>query len=207
MLPFAGAFSPGLPIKETGQGDHPPRTFAAQTPGSLPRPAWAVLATLLGHPLALHPLREAIEAADPRFAGLADLEADGEGRRVAGSGAPPVPAPAPLPHCEPGETLRLLPVETLYGSELLSSLSPPLAAVVPAPHALLHADDAARLGLADGDRARLTTPLGHFSVAVHLSDRMAPGLVLMPRLRGTPLAAFVPGAGHLDCRLEKEAGT
>jgi NADH-quinone oxidoreductase subunit G len=96
-------------------------------------------------------------------------------------------------------------VEALFGSELLSSLSPPLAAVTPAPHVLLHADDAARLGLAEGERARLTTPLGHLKVALRTSDRMASGLVLVPRLRGTPLACFLPGAGHLDCRLEKEA--
>ncbi|HXV22324.1 MAG TPA: molybdopterin-dependent oxidoreductase, partial [Desulfuromonadales bacterium] len=204
MLPFASVFSPGLPIRETGGGDHPPRTFTAETPGSLPRPAWAILAALLGHPLALRPLRQELAAEDPRFARLAELAPAGEGERFAGTGTP-AGAPAPLPpHCEPGGTLHLLPVETFFGSELLSSLSPPLAAVTHAPHVLLHIADAAGLGLAEGERARLSTVLGHFAVTVRTSDRVARGVAILPRLRGTPVEVFVPGAGHLDCLLEKE---
>jgi NADH-quinone oxidoreductase subunit G len=95
-------------------------------------------------------------------------------------------------------------VETLFGSEILSSLSPPLASVTPAPHVLLHTADAARLGLAEGESARLSTALGHFSVTVQTSDRMARGVAILPRLRGTPVEVFVPGAGHLDCLIEKE---
>jgi NADH-quinone oxidoreductase subunit G len=95
-------------------------------------------------------------------------------------------------------------VETLFGSEILSSLSPPLAAVTPAPHVLLHTADAARLGLVEGEPARLSTALGHFNVTVQTSDRMAPGVAILPRLRGTPVEVFVPGAGHLDCLIEKE---
>jgi len=203
LLPFAAAFSPGLPIHETGGGDHPPRIFAADTPGSLPRPAWAILAALLGHPLSLHSLRLEMAIEDLRFARLAELGSTGEGERVNGTGLQ-AKTSAPMPHCEPAGTLRLLPVETLFGSEILSSLSPPLAAVTAAPHVLLHVDDAADLGLAEGEQARLSTNLGHFSVAVRTSDRMAKGVAILPRLRGTPVEVFVPGAGHLDCLIEKE---
>jgi NADH-quinone oxidoreductase subunit G len=204
MLPFAAVLAPGIPIRETGGGDHPPRNFTGGTPGDQPRPAWAILAELRDESPSLATIRGEIEAGDSRFAGLAALDPEGEGRRVTGGGTP-AGAPALLPpHCEPGGTLRLLPVETLFGSELLSSLSPPLAAVTPAPHVLLHAADAVRLGLSEGETARLSTALGHFSVTVRTSDRMARGVAILPRLRGTPVEVFVPGAGHLDCLLDKE---
>jgi NADH-quinone oxidoreductase subunit G len=204
MLPFAAAFAPGISIRETGGGNHPPRSFTGGTPGDQPHPAWAILTELREASPSLATIHREIEARDPRFVGLAGLAPGGEGQRVVGSGLP-AGAPAPLPpHCEPGGTLHLLPVETFFGSELLSSLSPPLAAVAAAPHVLLHTDDAAGLGLADGEDARLTTALGHFSVTVRTSDRMARGVAILPRLRGTPVEVFVPGAGHLDCLLEKE---
>jgi NADH-quinone oxidoreductase subunit G len=204
LLPFASAFAPGVPIRETGGGDHPPRSFTGGTPGDQPHPAWTILAGLRDESPSLARIRREIEARDPRCAGLSALNPEDEGQRVTGSGTP-AGAPSPLPpHCEPGGTLRLLPVETLFGSELLSSLSPPLAAVTAEPHVLLHAEDAAGLGLSEGVRARLSTALGHFRVTVRTSDRMAKGVAILPRLRGTPVEVFVPGAGHLDCLLEKE---
>lgn len=42
-----------------------------------------------------------------------------------------------------------------FAGEALAALSPPLAARAPAAHLLLHPDEAARLGLAEGDRVRL----------------------------------------------------
>jgi len=203
LLPFASVFSPGLPLQATGGGDHPPRSFAAETPGSLPRPAWAVLAALLGHPVALPPLRQEMATHDPRFAPLAGLGPEGEGARIAGPGAP-APPEARAASDLPAGSLPLLPVEAPYGSELLSSLSPPLAAVTPEPHLLLHADDAAHLGLAAGERIRLTTPRGELVLVLRTSARMAPGVALLPRLRGTVAEPFLPGAGPIPCSIEKE---
>jgi NADH-quinone oxidoreductase subunit G len=204
MLPSAAVFSPGISIRETGGGNHPPRSFTGGTPGDQPRPAWAILTELQEESSSLAVIRSEIEARDLRFAGLANLDPDGEGRRVTGGGTPAGALASLPPHCEPGGTLRLLPVETLFGSEVLSSLSPPLASVTPAPHVLLHAADAATLGLGEGEPARLSTALGHFQVTVRTSDRMARGVAILPRLRGTPVEVFVPGAGHLDCLIENE---
>jgi len=204
MLPFEAAFAPGLPVRETGGGDHPPRVFLGETPGSLPRPAWAVLAALLGHPLALRPLRQQLEQTDPRFTGLAELATEGEGRRTTLPAASDRPAAVPAEDVT-ADALHLLPVETLFGSELLSSLSPPLAPVTPEPHLLLHADDATRMDFSAGERVRLSTALGEFVVTLRTSERMAPGLAILPRLRGTPVELFVPGSGSMPCRIEKEA--
>ncbi|MHB1397711.1 MAG: NADH-quinone oxidoreductase subunit NuoG [Trichloromonadaceae bacterium] len=201
LLPFAPVIAPGVPIRQTGHGDHPPRSFSRETPGSQPRPAWATLAELLETSIDLSVLRHQLEQAFPAFAGLASLELEGSGLRVSGLGSPPsavAPAAAPA-----GAGLRLLATETLFGSELLSCLSPPLAAVTPAPFVLLHPAEAETLGLSDGQRLRLTTPFGFASVALKLSAEMAPGLVIAPRLRGTALENLVPGGGLLTCSLSR----
>lgn len=49
----------------------------------------------------------------------------------------------------------------------------------------IHPDDAAGLGLADGERARLTTARGSAVVVVELSDRMQRGHVSLPNGQGT----------------------
>ncbi len=202
LLAFARVFDPGLPIRVTGAGDHPPRSFRTDTPGDQPHPAWAILAALAGINPSLPELRRALAAADPRFAGLAGIAPDDGGRRVTGRGVLPPPAECSYPHCVPEGTLRLLPVESFAGSELFASLSAPLAPLRSEPTVVLHAADGARLGLADGDPARLTTALGHLPVMVRLSERMASGLVIAPRLRGSALEVLVPGGPPLECRIE-----
>src|SRR4029453_667508 len=44
----------------------------------------------------------------------------------------------------------------------------------------INPDDATRLGLADGGRARLSTKRGSAEVAIELSDRMQPGHISLP---------------------------
>jgi anaerobic selenocysteine-containing dehydrogenase len=44
----------------------------------------------------------------------------------------------------------------------------------------IHPNDAVRLGLTDGDRARLSTQRGSSEVAIEISDRMQPGHVSLP---------------------------
>jgi anaerobic selenocysteine-containing dehydrogenase len=56
--------------------------------------------------------------------------------------------------------------------------------------ALLHPSDAARLGLADGALARMTSPHGEVPVVVELSAAMSPGVVSLPHGWGHDL----PGA-------------
>jgi NADH-quinone oxidoreductase subunit G len=203
MLPFATVFDPGRPIELTGGGDHPPRTFEPTTPGSLPRPAWAALAGLRGATLSLAGIRRGLEEADPRFAGLASLDPLGEGRRVNGQALPPgTRADSPSRH-RPEEMLWLVVTESLFGSEAIASASPVLDPVRPAPHVWLHIEDGARLGIADGDLVRLRTDLGDMAANVRLSDAMAPGVVVAPRLRGSELDILVPGMLR-DCLLAKE---
>ena len=70
---------------------------------------------------------------------------------------------------------------------------------------MIHPEQADAAGMADGDRAILTTHLGHCHVGVRVTAEMAPGAVLAPQLLGSALEGLVPGSGPLDCRLEREA--
>jgi len=206
MLAFGRVFQPGLPIRVTGAGNHPPREFVPETPGALPCPAWAVLAEFLGIEPELRNIRRQLTEVDPRFAGLTRISAGDEGRRVEGGGMLPPPAPAIFPHCQPARTIPLLVVENLFGSEILAGFSAPMDAVRPEPFVLLHPRDAEALGLADGDRAHLVAERGRALVRVQVTSAMAAGAAIVPRLRHTALAAFVPGA-RIDCTLEKEGGS
>ena len=123
---------------------------------------------------------------------------------MTGTGDVPAAPPPSLPQEEPEKGLRLLATECLYGSEAIASFSPVLDPVRPDPHVLLHPDDASRLGVAAGETIRLTSDLGPTTATVRLSAAMSPGLVVVPRLRGTPLEIFVAGSGPRGCRVAKE---
>jgi anaerobic selenocysteine-containing dehydrogenase len=45
---------------------------------------------------------------------------------------------------------------------------------------LIHPGDARRCGVADGERARVTSEAGSIEVAVEVSDEMMPGVVSLP---------------------------
>ncbi len=201
---FEQVIEPGISIRETSSGDHPPREFSLETPGALPRPAWQMLAQVLDLPGDLPAIRQQIATADERFDALTSLTADETGPRITDPVVLPDTAPDELPQCVPGETLPLLPVQGFAGSDWLAHLSAPLQPLEGEPTIWLHCDLAVRLGLAEQDQARLTTPLGHCHVTVRTSARMADNLVLVPHLWGTALEGLVPGGRHIDCRLEKE---
>jgi menaquinone reductase, molybdopterin-binding-like subunit len=60
----------------------------------------------------------------------------------------------------------------------------------------INPDTAGKLGLADGQTARLSTPVGSAKVRVHYSDGIMPGLVAMPRGLGhTAYDAYLAGKG------------
>lgn len=89
-----------------------------------------------------------------------------------------------------------------------------LEAVCPEPMVEVNPEDAARLGLADGDRARLTSRHGQIEVKVTLTTRVNPGVVFLNfhfaeapvnRLVGTALdpVAKIPEYKSLAVKVEK----
>ena len=201
---FLPVIDPGLPIRETGAGNHPPREFFHETPGSAPEPDWWLLAQLLERKADLADVRNAIEQSDERFTGLSAIVAETTGLRLSAKGSLPPAEDKELPHATVPDTLTLLAVAGPVGSHWLAHLSSPLAATEPLPYVCLHPEQADKLGLAAGDPARLTTHFGHCHVVIRIEEQMVDGLVLAPQLWDTALEGMVPGS-MLDCQLEKEA--
>jgi NADH-quinone oxidoreductase subunit G len=201
MLRFQQVFQAGQPIRQTSEGNHPPRTFSPFTPGSRPRPAWTVLADLVGRPEDLSALHRRIIDRDRRFTGLENLSAGEEGCRIEFGGRPQ--AAPPPPRQSPVDGWRLLACQSLYGSEPLSRLSAALTPVLPEPWAWLQGEEARALELAEGDLIRLHVAEQQVLLPVRLCDDMAEKLVIVPHLRGTSLGDFHPGIGPIPCRVEK----
>lgn len=73
-----------------------------------------------------------------------------------------------------------------YNSGTMTRRTPNLA-LLPDEHLDVHPDDLARLGLADGDSAKVSSRRGSVTVHVRASDALAPGQVF--------LAFHFPGIG------------
>ncbi|MDO3378688.1 NADH-quinone oxidoreductase subunit NuoG [Geoalkalibacter halelectricus] len=208
MQAFDPVLAPGIPLRETGAGDHPPRVFSAETPGALPRHAWDVLGELLGEQISLSAVRSAMEADEPRLSGLAALASDGEGVRAAAPAAPTEArsgAGVGEKEAAPQGEFNLLVCEDLFGSEEIGGYSAPLDGVRPAPCVQLHVEDAARLNILAGQKVRLLAADQELVLPAVLSAQGAPGTVVVPRVRGGVTATLVPGGGARFCRIEAEA--
>jgi len=204
MQAYARVLDPGVPLRDVAAGSFPPRRFAASTPGSEPLDDWLILERLLGRSENLLELRAELEQRDPRLAGLTGLSPGDSGRRLS---LPPlaalIPQPRP-PQTATTDGLRLLAVADTFGSGLLASLCRHLQQLVPDPYVRMSRLDADTYAVSDGDRVRLTTQHASAEVRVHVEAGLPPGLLLVPRLRNTPLEMFVPGSTAWPCRIEKE---
>ncbi len=131
----------------------------------------------------------------------ADVESDADADAVIAVATPPAPpvalltwdrtaAPAPTVPVD-GYALRLVAARTLYGSDSATRRSPALAAFAPDAGVLLvHRTDRERIGVADGERVRVTSAGGSVEVTV-VADPATP-------LGTAFLAANRRGAGAAD---------
>ena len=82
-----------------------------------------------------------------------------------------------------GDSLEVILTDWTFGTEELSSFSPPLRELESGPRVSMHTDDAARLGLNLGDGVRIRLDEGDVEVDVWIEKDMAPGVVVLPRHR------------------------
>uniref|UniRef100_I2PZH0 NADH-quinone oxidoreductase, chain G n=1 Tax=Desulfovibrio sp. U5L TaxID=596152 RepID=I2PZH0_9BACT len=184
--------APGLPVLFDGHGDHPPRPYDRALPGTDPRPGQVLCAALAGElrldwrqtPLAA--LAAGIPAlTDVDFAALPEegLRPDYGRLRTNATPADKPEAPAAFPA---SQGLAVILDDALFGTEEFGRYAPlavSLAGKADTDGAvLLHADDAAALGLADGEAAVLEAGDRLAPVRVRTSRRMARGVVVVPRL-------------------------
>ena len=84
----------------------------------------------------------------------------------------------------PGEWL-ILPVSHVFGTEELSSLSPAIKALAPPPYLAINSGHAGRLGLAEGQKVRLSVQLDELTL--HLDPKIPEGIALIPKGTDMPL--------------------
>jgi NADH-quinone oxidoreductase subunit G len=186
-----GAFRGGEPISQTGGGDHPPRTFRQDIPGREMGAAWSALLTIGGktpdrQPLDLTAWLAEAHPALARLPGIADFPPEGirlnltESPRERFQGGPA----RPLDEDDEDEAyLTLLIVDSTFGTEELSHLSPALRERETPPSLYLHPADAGELALSAGDTVRIATEAGTLDLPVRTSDAMARGTMVIPRHR------------------------
>ena len=192
----------GIPISQWGQGSHPPRVFLPEIPGGEPQPGGNALAALgaalagTKAPLFREELDTWLTELNPVFGPLLELPISAAGVRL---------LPESLSNNEfsrpnkatlddlPEDRLELLLVDRTFGTEELSAYSPPIQEVEKPPRLTLQSRDAARLGLAPGDRVSL--PLGEESLTLEVEtvENMAPGVMLLPRHRQLNWQKFPEG--------------
>ena len=184
------AYSGGIPITQIAGGEHPPRIYGEGIPGDGPAAAWQLLANLIENERqqATEDLRAGIwEWLTETVSGLKDLaaieEIPDEGVRIYR-----VPDTSTRFSVEPlrgsstiDDSLELLAVEQIFGTEALSCLSDCLTELAGSPAVWMHADDADELNLADGDRVSLELARGNIEAILQVADKMAAGTLVIPR--------------------------
>jgi hypothetical protein len=84
---------------------------------------------------------------------------------------------------DPKDSLEVILTDWTFGTEELSSFSPPLRKLEKSPCASMHTNDAARLGLGLGDKVKIKLDEGDVEVDVWVEEDMAPGVMVLPRHR------------------------
>lgn len=183
----AKALAGGIPISQTGRGNHPPRTFTPKIPGGdLPRPE-TLLCRLSGQ--AATEVNTWLAKGSGEFAPLlAGADAVVSNGRIPPPGLRlptselELPLP-PLPQRPDKKTLTLLLVEDIFATERLASLSPAIIERTQAPSLKINPEDAACWNVADCDKVAIQTDSGKIVVSLEITAKVAPGVAVMPRHR------------------------
>jgi len=193
------AYKGGLPIVQSGGGDHPPRIYGTGIPAADIRPAWQLLADLAGKNAG--PVFDRVWLADliPEIADLPawdDIPDDGvrlqsaaiADLRFIGQNAFALDkAGARDP------SLELVLVDWTFGTEELSACSACLRELETEPYATMHTDDADALKLIDGDRIEIETENGSLEINLRVAENMACGVLVIPRHQRLAWQVFETG--------------
>jgi NADH-quinone oxidoreductase subunit G len=185
------AHSGGLPISVTGQGSHPPRTFQNHIPGADMLPAWKTILNISKTmPIAsVEDILTWMEKTFPQLSGLSKMH-DRDVRLYGGN--PSLSAPDNT-RSETG--FEILAVASVFGDELLSTYSSCLEDSGEKHIQVSHVD-AQALGIVHGDSIVLDLPHESLELEARVSDRTAPGILVIPRREGLFWQQF-DSQGHL----------
>jgi len=189
------AYLGGTPIAQVSAGNHPPRIYASEIPGGEPRPGWQALAELVheeqqsDEDTTRSSVLQWLSELNPAFATIPAIdELPDDGIRMSSPEEPSSRFSLDwLNELErkqsPADSLELVLANWTFSTEELSQNSPPLVKLEKEPSVFMHVDDAARLGLSNGDRVTIVLDRGSVEVGVSVKEDMAPGVIVMPRHR------------------------
>lgn len=182
----------GIPIGQISRGDHPPRVFGGEIPGSEPKPTGEILAELSQamslQGISMEGLGSWLSQENPVFNDLGKSDPPGDGERLVHRQSTSAPFSTDWlvqsrMEKGPGEHLELLTVESTFGTEELSSYSKFIHQVEKAPCLHMNVKDAERLGLNNKDRVSLSMDGGAIEVELCVVENMASGMMFLPRHR------------------------
>jgi NADH-quinone oxidoreductase subunit G len=182
-------YAGGIPIEQVSAGDHPPRTFRKDIPGSEPKAAWQILEELAEVMSSVSKISTsdlwAWLAKENSVFGSLKLSDSPEDIRLtpgqrSGSLFSPVPFERPP---SPVDSLQLLLVDWTFGTEELSAYADTVQQVEKAPYLCMHPKDAMRAGFKNKDRVMLHLDGGPLEIEVIVAENMAPGIMVLPRHR------------------------
>lgn len=212
-LQVAGkSYRGGLPIVQSGGGDHPPRYYGTGIPESAPQPAWQIVEGLMGKRSGAD--FDRILLADI-ISEIADLpswdEMPDDGVRLQSASNPDLHFKGQSVFAidtngPGGGGLDLILVDWTFGTEELSALSGCLQELEPEPYAILHTHDAAELNLDHGDRFVIETESGSLELPLRAAENMAPGILIIPRHRRINWQIFDPGRVRIRRDQIRKAG-
>ena len=184
----------GVPIVE---GEHPPRFYRDFVPGGDHLPAWKALWEIAGTALpdtgpsdispsdfipAEHTSFEVFKDGNYPIDGIRILPGKSASRWNSRSGSEQASQDMDFEE-KPGSSdgLELLTVEWMFGTTEFSVWSDSLFASLTEPYMSMHSKDAQLAGLSDGDRVSVELDNGSMEIRVSVSDRMAEGVLVIPR--------------------------
>jgi len=181
----------GSPISQVSGGGHPPRVFTNDIPGGEPKPAWQILAELAGTDADNEERPgnfcwDIVADGAPNLEGLRQLPYPADGLRIIPETAPTLIFSISAPQetrKNPEGLLEVLLVDRTFGTEELAGYSEIISQVEEPPCVYMHAEDAQKAGLADGDRVVMHLDRGALEMPLSVSEDMAKGIVILPRHR------------------------
>jgi NADH-quinone oxidoreductase subunit G len=185
----------GISIAQVGGGDHPPRVFGSEIPGGEARAAFRLLdqigagSSVEDESTSRRNLRSWLSANVPALAKMPpfdELTEDGVLINSSDEGVVQFSLDwqEEKDKCDITEDLlEIILTDWTFGTEELSSFSPPLRKLEKKPCIFMHVKDAAGVGLSTGDKVKIKLDVGDVEVDVCIEENMAPGVLVLPRHR------------------------
>ncbi len=193
----ASAYRGGIPISQISAGEHPPRVFNRDIPEGEPEPAWQILAKLANaislpgremFPLSRSELWSWITKEYPIFPNVQFADGLPEGVRVnlQQEKSKPFSFNARSRSGKDSQRdsgLELLVADWTFGTEELSTYSKFIQQVEKEPCVFMSPKVASTIGFKDGETIALPLEKGRLEVKLRIADKMASGVMVMPRHR------------------------